>query len=518
MKNNRLTNRTNRNTLEPFNRLKNGSSHDAQDRFESVTTSFDSENLVVDYIAFKFQYLEDSNLKKLASYLFKIGFNSYQESGKLARPIKEPIFLRDDKKFQVLFVNEAPYWKGTSLHFSGTNAAFFYSLIKQELVSWKLFSSALLSRFDLYYSRNNKTTDKILVSEFLDNCHRKLKQTNKNVSFDKNSKGLILKIGSRRSNHFSRIYQPKNSCKLKFEYEMKGKFIQKYHLLLVGNLLEEFEHKLSADFLLYFGKLLPLEYSYLDWLVFKLRPIRKQPSISEGLNSDYIKSEILMDTRTFVSLLQFLNYAQDLDFKIEFLGSTAFRKVVFKLRDFLEFQDHNLKPTNRYRLGKTKKFFQQLQAGLYVTSFSDGSFQSLVILPKVEFEQCPHEQFLIAKVWVVEELFYYKYPFSLPNFFQEKLTKYQLEVRFKVFQVFTSLSIEKEIFVDQFFKSYPSVLSNQQKTKMKQDFIEVVTLLEEHNLIESKYKVMSNGNLYSTQELTTKNIHEGFVIYEKLSS
>ena len=52
---------------------------------------------------------------------------------------------------------------------------------------------------------------------------------------------------------------------------------------------------------------------------------------------------------------------------------------------------------------------------------------------------------MIAKVWLVEELFYYNYPFSLPNFFQQKLTKHELEVRFKLFQVFTSGSIEKEI-------------------------------------------------------------------------
>ena len=56
---------------------------------------------------------------------------------------------------------------------------------------------------------------------------------------------------------------------------MKGKFIQKYHLLLVSNNLEEFEQKLSSHFFLYFGKLLPLNFSYLDWLVIKLRPIRK---------------------------------------------------------------------------------------------------------------------------------------------------------------------------------------------------------------------------------------------------
>jgi hypothetical protein len=44
--------------------------------------TFQSENLVVDYISFKFQDLEYFTKTKIANYLFKIGFNSYQESGK----------------------------------------------------------------------------------------------------------------------------------------------------------------------------------------------------------------------------------------------------------------------------------------------------------------------------------------------------------------------------------------------------------------------------------------------------
>jgi hypothetical protein len=97
---------------------------------------------------------------------------------------------------------------------------------------------------------------------------------------------------------------------------MKGKILQQYHLLLVNNRLEEFEQKLSSHFLISFGKLVPLQFSYLDWLVLKLRPIRKQTFLQSRLNSDYIKSEILMDTRTFVSLIQFLTYVQHLDFEI----------------------------------------------------------------------------------------------------------------------------------------------------------------------------------------------------------
>lgn len=298
---------------------------------------------------------------------------------------------------------------------------------------------------------------------------------------------------------------------------MKGKFLRHYHSLLIPNNLEEFEDKVSNHFFSYFGKLLPLNYPQVDWLVLQLRPIRKQTALTYGLNSDYIKSEILMDTRIFVSLIQFLNYAQHLDFEIEYLGSTAYRKVVFKLRDFLQFQDPTFKPTNRYRVTKIKEFFQQLQTGVYLTAFSDARFQSLVLVPKVEFEKCPTHKFLIAKVWLVEELFYYNYPFYLPNIFQQKVTKYELEVRFKLFQVFTSVSLEKEIYLEDFFKSYPSVLNNQQKTQMKQYFIELLKLLEEYHLIESNYKIISNGSLHHIRELTTRNISEGFLIYEKLS-
>ena len=151
---------------------------------------------------------------------------------------------------------------------------------------------------------------------------KNLKQTNKNSSLEKNRKGWILKLGNRKSNNYFRIYETKNS--LKFEHEMKGKVLQNYHLLLVENWLEEFEQKLSLHFLISFEKLVPLNYSYLDWLVLKLRPIQKQTLIQSGLNSDYIKSEILMDTRRFVMFLQFLTYAQHLDFEIESLGEIPY--------------------------------------------------------------------------------------------------------------------------------------------------------------------------------------------------
>lgn len=71
-------------------------------------------------------------------------------------------------------------------------------------------------------------------------------------------------------------------------------------------------------------------FKLLDWLIIKLRTIRKQTS----LNSDSRKSEILMDPRIFVALIQFLNYIQNLDFEIKYIDQIPYRVVVFRLQDF----------------------------------------------------------------------------------------------------------------------------------------------------------------------------------------
>ena len=421
--------------------------------------TFKDENITVDWIGFKFQNLDNFAQTKLAEYLFKIGFNSYQESGKLAKPIKESILVSSKNKFQVLFVHEAPYWKGTSVYFSGASATFFYSLVKQTSINWEFFSSAILGRFDLNYARKNKTDDKISVRQFLQNCQTKLMQTNKNISLEKNSKGLILKIGTRRSNNYSRIYQGKNF--LKFEHEMKGKFIKTYHTLLIQNHFEEFEHKLSIHFLTYFGKVLPLHYSYTDWLVIKLRPLRKQTFSLTGLKIDYLRSGSFQnntDSYKFCTLLQFLVYAQTLNYKIDSLGTTSYRLVQFRVQDFLKYTKLS---SNYYQLKKLIEFFDELQTGILITSFSDIHFQSLIAVPLVNFTKV--QKFWVGRVWLAQELFYYRYPFHLPDFFQQKLKKdqFEVQVQVQVFKTFSSESIDKVFLIKEFFQNYTSRLSNQ---------------------------------------------------------
>ena len=369
--------------------------------------------------------------------------------------------MSSKNKFQVLFVHEAPYWKGTSVYFSGASATFFYSLVKQTSINWEFFSSAILGRFDLNYARKNKTDDKISVRQFSQNCQTKLMQTNKNISLEKNSKGLILKIGTRRSNNCSRIYQGKNF--LKFEHEMKGKFIKTYHTLLIQNHFEEFEHKLSIHFLTYFGKVLPLQYSYTDWLVIKLRPLRKQTFSLTGLKIDYLRSGSFQnntDSYKFCTLLQFLVYAQTLNYKIDSLGTTSYRLVQFRVQDFLKYTKLS---SNYYQLKKLIEFFDELQTNSLIKFFSNQKYRSLVTIPEVNLQKGKQNSWTV-EVWIADELFYYAHPFLLPDLFQVKLTKLQLEVQVHVIRTFSSFDTQKIFYVEEFLQAYPSTLNNQQIT------------------------------------------------------
>jgi hypothetical protein len=172
--------------------------------------TFQSQKLVVDYIRFKFQNLDNLHQIRIAKYLFQLGFNSYQESGKLAKPIKEPIFVNSKNQFEVRFVGDNSYWGGTVLQFSGSNAARFYFFLKEQIIDWTIFSAGVLSRLDISYSRQNKRDDQISIQDFLHECLKELQKTNTNVGFEKNSQGRIFKIGHRGSNLFYRLYNKKN--------------------------------------------------------------------------------------------------------------------------------------------------------------------------------------------------------------------------------------------------------------------------------------------------------------------
>lgn len=181
-------------------------------------------------------------------------------------------------------------------------------------------------------------------------------------------------------------------------------------------------------------------------MVIKLRPIRKQRIFQPSLNLDldYIETNSLQlfnDRKKFVSFLQFLVYVRNLDYEIDSLGSTSYRMVIFRVQDFLKYQNSTVKSTNYYQLKKLIDFFDELQTSSLIKSFTDTEYRSLVTVPEVKLQKSKQNCWT-AKIWIAEELFYYPHPFLLPDLLKRKLRKYE----FEVIQVFSSVDLEKSFF------------------------------------------------------------------------
>ena len=60
----------------------------------------------------KFQN-SDFDQNKITTYLFDLGFNVYQKSGKLKNPNKEIIFFDRKNQHETYFVGDNLYWEGS---------------------------------------------------------------------------------------------------------------------------------------------------------------------------------------------------------------------------------------------------------------------------------------------------------------------------------------------------------------------------------------------------------------------
>ena len=118
--------------------------------------------------------------------------------------------------------------------------------------------------------------------------------------------------------------------------------------------------------------------------------MRKQQTSQLGLNSHYMETKSFQsftERKTFFSFLQFLVYTQNLGFTRDYLGFTSYRRVVFRVQDFLKYQKPTVKFTNYYQLKKLIDFFDELQGNSLIKSFTDNAYRSLVTIPEIKLEK-----------------------------------------------------------------------------------------------------------------------------------
>lgn len=168
---------------------------------------------------------------------------------------------------------------------------------------------------------------------------------------------------------------------------------------------------------------------------------------------------------------------------------------------------------------KTREFLRYLQQNVFVSCFTDQYFKSFVTIPKLELYKCKKSKSWVTRILLLEELFDYQYPFKYPDFFEtenNKLTKDQYLVRFEFIRVFSIKSATKHFYLREFFQQHP--VSNKRIHDMKQIFIELIRKFYQIGFINSKVKLMLHNNYLDIQNLTTFDIFDGFILYEKISS
>jgi len=116
----------------------------------------------------------------------------------------------------------------------------------------------------------------------------------------------------------------------------------------------------------------------------------------------------------------------------------------------------------------------------------------------------------------MDDLFYYLYPFRLPDLFKGNLTKHERLVRVEFIKTFSSKDLEKSFHLREFFNVYK--ISNQKIKEVKQIFIYLIKIFQQYQLIEDEGLLLTDGSRINIHNLTTSNISDGIILYENFNT
>lgn len=470
-------------------------------------TSFNSENLKVDYLSFNLQFNNLTQINIIANWLA----NTFHCRSRLIdQSTKKRYILTETTKNLYLaefVVNSNSYWKGSILRFRGNHAQCFYKDLKLQKLDWSIFDfeNTNLGRFDLCYDRKLKKSDKNL-NIFFENCLRQINSKKGNQSAKIGDK--ILRVGKRSSSNFFRVYLKPNGRELRFEIELKKTIVKNFQHYLFTNQFETFEEIIIRHFYNQAIKLFDIENSYCDWLLANFRRVKKPPVqelLINYLSTSYLtKKPIhgLAEVEFFYRLIQLLNYIKCLESysKSVSVGDLTYMTFQFPVNSFLEFIG---KPKNNYyQVKKLVEFLKSLQTiEPVLDNFSDGGFRRYIAFPymKVERKKC-----WWVELSICEELYLYQYPFHLPKTFLNYQDNFELKVKFILLQSFCKISVRKE-FPTQEFLGQVSI-STSKSAKLKNYIVKVLNELKDLKVIEPEFEVLTKQNKLKEVTSLTSNL------------
>ena len=487
--------------------------------------NFDSKNLVVDYISLNIQGpINDSiNPKSIANYLFQnFNFNSTIFKKINYKWKSESLNYDSQNQFQVAFwqyeyhPEVKSFWEGTKVHFSGTNAAQIYKIIQTKKFDWKIFQpyKLSLSRFDLCYFKEIKIESQVDLELFMNKCCQKTFARSKKyiAEYTRNPRGLILRIGDRKSPNFFRIYQQKNG--IRFELEIKNQPLKAVQDSLFMNHIKDFEDKFTRHFYQHSKKVLVLDDLYTDWLIDYSRETNKP---IDSLVTSYLETSdfgTLENKKYIFRLLQLVSFSRRYLTNPKIIYSQKYYVIHFRVRDFMDFIQ--IKNKNHYQLTKTRNFLLDLKQNTPpVTVFSDDYFRSAATIPYVEMVKKRNVWF--ARVLIAEELYFYKFPFAFPYSFLSYQTDHQLLVKLQIIQAISTHSLEKKFYINYFLSQFN--VSKQKQAYIKKLIVQEFNSLQQKSFIENQFQLITkSGITQKVDKLTPLKIGQSklIIFYENL--
>ena len=151
-------------------------------------------------------------------------------------------------------------------------------------------------------------------------------------------------------------------------------------------------------------------------------------------------------------------------------------------------------------------FLQDLQRNIPpVTIFSNDyfHFRSVAGIPFLEIQK--KHKFLIAKVRIAEQLYYYQYTFMFPSSFLSYRTTYELRVKLQLIQVRSQNNLKKvfhvKVFLDQFN------VPQQKKAQFNELISQAFKELQDNQLITKSGKIREINKLIPLRIGQSKTIY-----------
>ncbi|NES79939.1 hypothetical protein [Okeania sp. SIO1H4] len=467
--------------------------------------SFESENFQIDYLNLNLQFNDLKRIKKIANYLSNTfdcnsTFTDCENSTQNRTLVKKE---RSSSKAKFR-VNSQKYWYGTSLSFSGKNAAYSYKIIKETGLDWEIlnFDNTSLSRIDLYYDRKFKKGDEIEnFDSFLEQCRSQLEKTDKR-KIAIVEKG-VLRVGRRGSGNYFRVYRKSNGKYIRFELELTKSVVKNFEFYLFSNQFEKLEELLCIHFYKQALTTFVMDSCYTDWLRENFRNIRSSRRYENYLITTYFKTlplETLEKQKFLYQLLQLLSYIRTLESSINWISSENYRMISFRVSEFSEFLGK--KKTNYYQTRKVVTFLKSLQRlPPVLEDFSTESFRSILIFPYLEVSK---EKSWKVELAIAEKVYFYRYPFYFPQDFLTCDDVYDLRAKIFFLLSFSTTELSKEFQIQEFFDQVG--LSHQKTTRLRKSVLIIFEDALDSKLIEPRFTLLMKTNKTKEVEKLTSNL------------